>query len=288
MTAARPRVSGHFIAAPGGPLAAVVWQPPPGAPTDFAVLHVPPAGDELNKSRRMVAMQARELARRRATVALVDLRGTGDSAGEHGDATWAGWHADIVAAWTWLATLTGSVPRVLWGLRLGSLLATELVASGRVLPDALLLWQPVVAGRIFFSQWLRVASTQQMTGRGQAVGDAKSLRTMLAEGSSVEIAGYDLNPELVSGADAVDLVGLPAPRCPVLWRETTIADPALVSPAAAKVQTAWNGHKTILDFAAVTGPSFWASQELVEAPELIAATTNSLLDSLANVAEVNR
>jgi exosortase A-associated hydrolase 2 len=237
----------------------------------------------MNKSRRMVAMQARELAGRGGTVALVDLRGTGDSAGAHGDATWAGWRADVEAAWAWLGMMTGSLPRFLWGLRLGSLLAADLVASSRVLPDGLLLWQPVVAGRTFFSQWFRVASAQQITAGGGAGRDAKSPRSALAAGAPVEISGYDLNPELVSGAEEVDLAALPAPPCPVLWRETTLTQPIVLSPAAARVRAVWSGSQAVLDFAAVNGPSFWASQELAEAPELIAATTDPLLDSLTSV-----
>ena len=45
----------------------------------------------MNKARRMVAMQCRALAEAGGVAAVVDLRGTGDSGGEHGDATWDGW-----------------------------------------------------------------------------------------------------------------------------------------------------------------------------------------------------
>jgi exosortase A-associated hydrolase 2 len=261
-------------------LAAIVWSPPAGEPVRFGVLHVPPAGDEMNKSRRMVAMQARELARRGGVVAIVDLRGTGDSAGEHGDATWKCWGEDVEAAWAWLETRIAPLPGILWGMRLGGLLAAELVASGRIDPAMLLLWQPVTAGRTFFGQWLRAASAQQLTGRSENA-DAKSLRRMLADGSPVEIGGYALHPRLVSGAEAVDLSALLPPRCPVVWRETTIAHPPAISPASARVQEAWSGADAHLDFVAVHGPSFWASQELAEAPALIASTTDALVERLA-------
>lgn len=271
---------------PGGPLAVVVWLPPPGIPVRFALLHVPAAGDELNKSRRMVALQARELARCGGMIALVDLRGTGDSAGEHGDATWNGWHADVEAAWDWLGTVGGPVPRVLWGLRLGGLLAADLVASRRIAPAALLLWQPVVSGRQFFGQWLRMATTQQLTTSGQSTDDAKSLRRMLEKGSTVEVGGYELGPELVLRADAVDLATVRAPACRVLWRETTVASPAAISPAATRVEAAWKRDGVTADFNAVKGPSFWASQELSEAPALVRATTDALVEQIANVAEI--
>ena len=287
MTGGPPSIAGTFIEGPAGALAAVVWRPPDDQPARFGVLHVPPAGDELNKSRRMIAMQARELARRGGTVAVVDLRGTGDSAGEHRDATWAGWRNDAEAAWAWLRTLAGPCPVVLWGLRLGGLLAMDLVASGRVTPDVLLLWQPVVAGRNFFNQWLRVGSTQQFTGRANTV-EATELRNRLAAGSAVEIAGYDLNPDLVAGADALDAARLPSPPCPVVWRETTITTPPELSPAAARVQSAWGSGADAMDFRAVRGPSFWATQELAEAPELVVATTQALIDGLPGHQRVRR
>jgi exosortase A-associated hydrolase 2 len=288
MTVGSPRVAGTFIEGPACPLAAMVWEPPPGEPVRFGVLHVPPAGDELNKSRRMIAMQARAFAGCGGLVAVVDLRGTGDSAGEHGEASWSGWRADIEAAWAWLATLARDSPLVLWGLRLGGLLAADCVASRRIAPGALLLWQPVVAGRAFFNQWLRVASAQQLVAGDRASVDANALRKRLAAGFPVEVAGYNLHPDLVSGADAADLAKLPPPACPVVWRETTIATPPELSPAAARVKSAWSASAVRADFRGVAGASFWASQELAEAPQLITATTQALIDSLAGVEAVGR
>lgn len=281
MTVAAPAVAGEFIDGSGQPLAAVTWRPPPGEPVRFGVLHVPPGGDELNKSRRMTALQARTLARRGAVVVLADLTGTGDSGGEHADATWSGWQDDVTAAWRWLRSIVGPAPMVLWGTRLGALLATELVSTGRIEPAALLLWQPVVNGRTFFGQWLRLADTQQLAGAGDIAGGAKSARARLASGRSVEIGGYELHPKLVSGAEAVDLASLTAPSAPVVWREMTLASPPAVAPASLRVQNAWDARQSALDFAAVQGPSFWATQELAEAPELIAASTDALIRQLS-------
>jgi len=252
----------------------VVVEPPPDVPCRYAVLFVPPAGDEMNKSRRMSALQARAFALHGATVALLDLRGTGESAGEHRDATWDGWREDVGFAWDWLGR-TGSVPRVLWGTRLGGLLAADLVADRAIDPEALLLWQPVASGTAFFNQWLRIASAQQLTGRSDRA-DAGSLRRALTSGQHVEVGGYELNPSLVSGAEAVNLAELDVGCSMVVWREVSPADPPSLSPAADNVANAWMASGTRVDIAPIVGASFWASQEIAEVPALVTATTHAM------------
>ena len=56
----RTRLNGEFFGAPGERLFVLEHAPARGTET-FALL-VPPFGDEMNKSRRMAAMQARRLA----------------------------------------------------------------------------------------------------------------------------------------------------------------------------------------------------------------------------------
>jgi exosortase A-associated hydrolase 2 len=274
----RPPLRGHFLAGPAGALAVVLWEPPAGTPCTFATLFVPAAGDEMNKSRRIVALQARALARSGARVAVLDPRGTGDSAGDHAFATWIGWRDDVVAAWRWLQAIA-PLPGVLWGMRLGGLLAADLVSGGALAPDVLALWQPVVSGRVFFNQFLRVATSRALIGRDDGA-TRSSLRQSIASGRPVEVAGYALDAALIDGAQAVEL-GEVSPRgARIVWRETTIAEPAELSPASAKAIERWRSAGVDVDACAVTGASFWASQELAEAPELIASTT----DAIARVA----
>ena len=257
----------------------MVVEPPSGVPSQYAALYVPPAGDEMNKSRRTVALQARNLASHGATVAILDPRGTGDSAGEYRDATWKGWREDVEFAWDWLGK-TACAPRLLWGSRLGGLLAADLVAGGAIAPHALLLWQPVVSGTSFFTQWLRIASAQQLTGGGGR-GDTKSLRRALDSGVHVEVGGYELNPGLVSGAEAVSLAALDVTSCAVIWREVSPADPPTLSPAAESAASRWRAAGARVDIAPIMGASFWASQEIVEAHALIEDTTKVITQVLS-------
>jgi exosortase A-associated hydrolase 2 len=258
----------------------VLWQPPHGTICRFAALYVPAALDEMNKSRRMAALQARALANCGGAVALLDPTGTGDSAGEHGEATWNGWRTDVTLAWEWLGHLA-PVPRVLWGMRLGGLLAADLVASGAIDPSLLLLWQPVISGRAFFNQLLRLGSARELIAGVSSGADAKLLRESLDSGATIEIAGYDLNPALVAGAEAVDLNHLVVRACPVVWRETTVSEPPVPSAAATKIALRWTQDGAVIDCEAVRGPSFWAAQEIVEAPELL-VTTSLAISAIAS------
>ena len=72
----------------------------------FAVYHAPavdqmrgqivylhPFAEEMNKSRRMAALQSRALASAGFAVRQLDLLGSGDSEGDFGDASWDLWVA---------------------------------------------------------------------------------------------------------------------------------------------------------------------------------------------------
>lgn len=275
-------MSGHFVAGPACVLAVVLWEPPVGVPPRFAVLHVPAATEEMNKSRRMIALQARAFAQLGGVVAVLDPRGTGDSCGDHGDSTWAGWRDDVGVAWRWLAA-RAPYSSALWGLRLGSLLAMDAMVSEGIEPEVLVLWQPVASGKQWFSQFLRLATVQQITGTGVAGTDAKGLRATLAGGRSIEIAGYDLHPDLVSGAEAVDLGAVSVPRCPTIVREVTVGSPPSLSPVAERAVGRWSAAGAHVDAAAIEGASFWAAQEIAEVPQLVVSTTAAVISALARL-----
>ena len=270
-----PPIAGQFLAGPGGALALVLCQPPPDVACRFVALFVPALGEEMNKSRRMVALQARALARQGGIVALLDPRGTGDSSGEHGESTWDHWCADVTFAWEWLGR-RAPVAQVLWGMRLGGLLATQLVASGAIAPTVLTLWQPALSGKGFFNQMLRMATAQRMLGAGDGDWDSNTLRASLSAGVPIEVGGYELHPELVTTAETIEMSTLFPKSCHVIWREMTLSDPPTISPAASKVALRWKESGADVDCAAVVGPAFWATQEIAEAPHLIDSTTNSI------------
>src|SRR5512133_1710196 len=84
--------------------------PDAAAPRRGAVVYVHPFAEEMNKSRRAVALQARALAQAGYAVLQIDLHGCGESSGDFGDATWASWIDDVVAACAWLESAGHAPP----------------------------------------------------------------------------------------------------------------------------------------------------------------------------------
>ncbi|HEX6736185.1 MAG TPA: hydrolase 2, exosortase A system-associated, partial [Azonexus sp.] len=64
-----------------------------------AVLYLHPFAEEMNKARRMAALQSRALAAAGYDVLQFDLLGCGDSSGDFADATWPAWREDVLAGY---------------------------------------------------------------------------------------------------------------------------------------------------------------------------------------------
>jgi exosortase A-associated hydrolase 2 len=275
-----------FIDALPGPLGrrfAVHHRPRDGAPRGL-VLYVHPFAEEMNKSRRMAALQARALAAAGFAVLQIDLLGCGDSAGDFGDATWAQWVDDVVCAARWLrqrhggrATTGDRMPPLwLWGLRCGALLASE--AAWRLdAPCHFLLWQPATSGKTVLQQFLRLKAASELLS-GQARGVTEQLRAELAAGRTVEVAGYRLHPELCRGLEQT-VLRPPSEPGRMVWLELQPREGAALSPLAANAVAAWQAAGWAARAEVVTGPAFWQTTEIEDAPALLAATLAALDDA---------
>jgi exosortase A-associated hydrolase 2 len=250
----------------------------PAAPCRGAFLYLPPLCEEMNKARRMAALQAAALARLGYAVLQLDLHGCGDSAGDFGEASWESWQADVATGLQWLTEKLGPLlpqPPGLWGLRLGALLALDYASRAANPPGSLLLWQPVLQGSAHLTQFLRLKVAAQMLGDDKAEGGTASLRAALARGETLEIAGYALAPGLALGFDSLDASRL-VPPCPVQWCEVVPEAGRPLPPAAARVLKTWQEAGAAVEARTAPGPQFWATQEIAEAPALLAATCEAL------------
>lgn len=232
-----------------------------------AIVYVHPFAEEMNKSRRMAALQSRAFADAGYAVLQVDLFGCGDSAGDFGDATWDDWIDDVADAAHWLRSQF-DVPLTLWGLRAGCLIASE-AARRQSLECDFLFWQPVTSGKMAFQQHLRLQLAKDMLD-GQARGTTDRLRARLAGGEAVEIAGYSLNPGLAQGLEGAALA--PAGRGRSAWVEVSTRDEPSLLPATAAAVERWQASGHVVRQQVVQGPSFWTTTEIEEAPALIDAT----------------
>jgi len=243
-----------------------------------AVVYVHPFAEEMNKSRRMAALQSRALAQAGFAVLQIDLLGCGDSSGDFGDATWAAWVDDVLRAAAWLRQ-RHAAPLWLWGLRAGALLAAE--AARRIdEPCNFLFWQPTTSGKTVLQQFLRLKAAADLLDGG-AKGVVAGLRAQLAAGRAVEVAGYTVAPALAEGLERATLQPPPRGAGRVEWFDVSAAAEASLSPAAAMSAPAWRGASFDVRQAVVSGPSFWQTTEIEDAPALLQATSAALDEMVA-------
>jgi exosortase A-associated hydrolase 2 len=243
---------------------------PRGRDAGLGVLLCPPFAEELNRTRRAAQVAARVMARHGCRVLLLDPAGTGDSDGDFADGTWDGWIADLSAGADRLRA-RGAGRLCLWGVRLGAALAVE-VAARQACTHAL-LWQPVVKGAAFLTQFLRLrVAAEMLAAEGGATVEA--LRAELAAGGTVEVAGYAVGPALARAIDAVDLGDAAAAAAlgDVDWMEAVAEAGRPLSVASRGVVERWQaGGVAVRTHAAVAQP-FWGTPEIVVPAELVRAT----------------
>jgi uncharacterized protein len=261
-----------------------IHHPPATDGTHGLVVYVHPFAEEMNKSRRMAALQSRALAAAGFAVLQIDLLGCGDSAGDFGDATWAHWVQDTLCAVRWLRQrhqgVEGGAPPALWlwGLRAGCLVAVD--AAGQIAAEGercdFLFWQPASVGKVLLQQFLRLKAASELLG-GQARAAMEQLRSEVAAGRSVEIAGYRLDAALCNGLEQATLRPPAMQPGRALWLEVSAVDSPTLAPAGAATLTAWRQAGWTVDTQALRGPAFWQTTEIEDAPALLQATLTAMI-----------
>ena len=238
------------------------------------IVYAPPWAEEMNRSRRIVALQAKSWAQAGFAVLLLDLGGSGDSEGEFADATWQDWVQDLHDAQIWLAAQLlkwsggAAVPQWLWGLRAGCLLAAELVRQGGQAAQ-LLFWQPVTSGSLHLTQYLRLQSASSLV-QGKMANSPDVLKQSLKMGKPVEVGGYTIAPGLAAGMESAHLDDLPAHTTVQCWFASDSPSPTL-APVLDQQLARWRSAGVHAQAFAVNAPAFWQLQEVGDAPRLRAA-----------------
>ena len=266
-----------FMPAAGADAGQRLWlhHVPVAAPRG-ALLQVHAFGEEMNKTRRMAALQSRAACAAGFAVLQVDLLGCGDSSGDFGDASWQAWVDDIADAAQWLRR-EHAAPLWLWGVRAGCLLAAE--AALRIdAPVDFMFWQPPASGKPLLQQLLRLKAAADLQGANAAVvmGD---LRACLARGEAIEVAGYRIRAGLAAGLEAAVLAPPPTPAR-LVWLELSTRADAPLLPASGPVLARWRDAGFAVDSCVVVGPAFWQTTETEDAPVLLDATVAALVPPL--------
>jgi alpha-beta hydrolase superfamily lysophospholipase len=167
------------------------WVHTSGAAADLGIVVCPPFGHEYVNSHRSVRHLADRLAERGVTALRFDYDGTGDSAGDDGDAGRVeAWRDSIRMAMQTLRDSFGCTRIGLAGLRLGATLTASLAAEVDV--ECLVLWAPVVRGR----QYAREMRALHLTTAD---------RSAPTEGAAIEPGGFVLTPETQADISALNL-----------------------------------------------------------------------------------
>jgi uncharacterized protein len=264
--------------APAGGQRLAVFHPPVGE-CRGNVLFLHSFAEEMNKSRRMAGLAARAMAAQGFAVLQIDLLGCGDSSGDVADANWADWVADGVSGAQWLLERY-DVPLWLWGERAGCLLAPQ-VAAALPVPCHFLFWQAQTQGKLVLQQFLRLkmASQMQQGQPGASKGVTEGLLAELAQGRFVDIAGYRLGPALTQGLAAATLAPPPAKaQQRLVWLELSSREPTSLLPASQATLNQWQAAGYAVASAAVCGPPFWQTSEIEDAPAMVQASVEHLLD----------
>lgn len=254
-----------------GALLAFYHPPNEGIAVRGGLLVVQPFAEEMNRCRAMVTMQALELAQLGYGCLVLDPFGTGDSAGDFSEATWQGWRADLLRGVDWLEQ-HGPGCQTVWGLRLGALMAAQLATE---LPQVqrLLLWQPVVSGKTYWTQFLRIRIAAEM-GQADGVKTTEDLRQRSARGECVEVSGFEVGSALALQLDALTMPdGLALKGKQLHWFEVLADADAVVPRANAKLAESLQAQGVPVTVVPVTGAPFWQVHEREVAPLLIEATT---------------
>ncbi|PLX63032.1 hydrolase 1, exosortase A system-associated [Sedimenticola selenatireducens] len=267
----------EFIQGPSGRLFTLTFMPPGDRLPTSWVLHLPAFAEEMNKSRHMVSWQARQLALQGHGVLVADLFGTGDSDGDFSQADWICWKQDVRFLLQRIEAL-GATEITLWGLRVGALLAVDMLKTAPELVRRLLLLQPVINGNQAIAQFLRLRlAAGMMTGNGESMADLKQI---LSAGERLEVAGYGLSPALYEQLSAQSMNDIPAEtisRTQVNWLEVVAAPEKPLNLQSQKLLSRWQEACCSVRSEAIVGEPFWTTQELATTPHLIGCTTDLLI-----------
>jgi exosortase A-associated hydrolase 2 len=268
-----PRVEPFFFDATPGTRFSLYHPPSPHVEPRGAILYIHPFADEMNKTRRMAALQARAFAAMGFAVLQIDLFGCGDSCGDFNAGRWEIWKGDLALAADWLAERTSGLPLHLWGVRLGGLLALDFASRTRA--DSLILWQPFMSGRRCINEFLRLRlASQPEASPGAGPRSTSALRALLAVHGAIEVAGYEVAIPLVKEIDACDVAHIKLPRCTVHWFAGGADASTRAELSAAKLRERWAADGVALHFHRVEGAvPFWNADEITVCPALLEATS---------------
>jgi exosortase A-associated hydrolase 2 len=259
----------NFIGEPGSRLYNMMYWP--DAEPKAHIVFVPPFCEEMNRCRTLVASQAREFASAGFSCSVFDFLGTGDSEGQLDQVNLKLWLNDINLV-VEHALKRAEAPLYLWGLRLGALLAVEFAQQTDHSISKLILWQPVVSGKKFITQLLRLR-VAHLANHGLPAQTTQELRSAFETSDSMEISGYTLGTELLREIDSSKVSGSASlESTEVLWLENLLDGQEGVGAASKSAIDGLAGFAESLQVHTCKVPPIWQLPKRSDAPELVQMT----------------
>ena len=245
-----------------------VLHSPDGASRDTGLVFCPAFAEEHKQGYRVFVELARRLEGQGFASLRFDYRGTGDSEGPFTDFTLAGALDDIGAAAALLRE-RARVERVgLVGLRLGASLAWRAAERG-LDAAALVLWQPIVNGKLFYRLNIRRMLIRQMMTDGKARGERDT-----ADAATIDLDGFLASRAMCKEIEALDLAADGLPPAPSL-----LVQLAHTAEPVAELQPLVEKLRPDLDrFLPLVIEPFWQRLGHVDCAPAIEATVEWLVD----------
>ena len=275
MTRADLTFSPRFLAGGAGNIFVHAVAPRSAGAGDVVVM-LPPLFEELNKSRRMYALQARSFASRGIIAILPDLYGIGDSEGDISTASLQIWHQDLGSVMQWVGESVKPHRIHVFGLRAAALFFEMIDTT--VSPVAnWVLWSPIERGsrlvRDLFRQALIVARN-----RGDGSITSKALKERVAAQGYIEISGYRLSADLLVQLENTSVAQSVPAHVGVHWFDVRAGlDPGAGVREPASVGR-WRDAGCEVDYRLCEGPPFWQTAEISTVAQLVEETTNAIVD----------
>lgn len=261
-----------FLESPQGRIF-VIHRTPQASDVHSGVVLVPPFAEEMNRSRRMLTLLAEALADAGYHTVLPDFFGTGDSEGEFVEASWSGWLDQLACCVESLQRDYGIERYSLVAVRAGALVAADYLRRAVNMPERLVLWQPVIDGGAYLSQFLRLRLAADMLSEEKNRETLSSMKQQLEAGQTIEVAGYALTSAISDGLSSSSLKQIPPEHLPPTCWIDLVSSEGQVSPQAnRKLVDAFAEVGGKICYTVCTGLPFWNSVETVENSEIIAKT----------------
>nr|MBA3916431.1 hypothetical protein [Terriglobales bacterium] len=140
-----------------------------------------------------------------------------------------------------------------------------------------LLWQPVIEGGQMLTQFIHMNVLPQDLGPAiKGCIASPELRSKLAQGVCLPVAGYEIASELIGEIDQKRLAPPRDVGVPVHWLELVQAQDAGVSPATERTAESFKSSRISFHWHQVVGWPFWLFPYCMEYQDLTSAFVGML------------